>query len=294
MYSLEGVYITAKETMRNVGIIYNNRIPEALDLSMAILHELDFQEGSWYSPAENLESLATRAEATDLVITVGGDGTILRAVRFTAPAGIPIVGINMGRLGFMTELTVDEAMPRLPRYLNGDYRVDERNMLQATVIRGGSTISQGPYHALNDVVVARGAASRVVSIAGTIDGAQVSTFRADGLILSTATGSTGYNLAVGGPILDPESDALVLKTVAAHMGLTAALVLRSRAEVALQLEGFQPAVLSVDGREDYDLQPGDRVDLAQSPYKATFLRANPPSYFFGTLTRRLGFSIRGQ
>ena len=225
--------------MNNVGIIYNNRIPEALDLSMAILHELDLTEGSWYSPAENLESLAPRAEGTDLVITVGGDGTILRAVRFTAPAGIPIVGINMGRLGFMTELTVDEAMPKLPRYLKGSYRVDERNMLQATVTQGGSTIKQGPYHALNDFVVARGAASRVVSIAGMIDEAQVSTFRADGLILSTATGSTGYNLAVGGPILDPESDALVLKTVAAHMGLTAALVLPLQGHVSAS----QPAVL---------------------------------------------------
>ncbi|CAI8046331.1 NAD kinase [Geodia barretti] len=153
---------------------------------MAILHELDLPEGSWYSPAENLESLAPRAESTDLVVTVGGDGTILRAVRFTAPAGIPIVGINMGRLGFMTELTVDEAMPKLPGYLCGNHRIDARNMLQATVTQGGSTISQGPYHALNDFVVARGAASRVVSIAGVIDGAQVSTFRADGLILSTA------------------------------------------------------------------------------------------------------------
>ena len=219
---------------------------------------------------------------------MGGDGTILRAVRFTAPAHIPIVGINMGRLGFMTELTVDEAMPRLPGYLKGGYRVDERNMLQATVTQAGSTLKEGPYHALNDFVVARGAASRVVSIAGTIDGAQISTFRADGLILSTATGSTGYNLAVGGPILDPESDALVLKTVAAHMGLTAALVLRSGAEVSLQLEGYQPAVLSVDGYEDYDLQPGDRVDLSQSPYKATFLRANPPSYFLAPSPAALG------
>ena len=265
--------------MKNVGIIYNNRIPEALDLSMAILHELDLPEGSWYSPAENLESLAPRAESTDLVITVGGDGTILRAVRFTAPAGVPIVGINMGRLGFMTELTVDEAMPRLPGYLEGDYRIDERNMLQAAVTQGGSTIRQGPYHALNDFVVARGAASRVVSIAGTIDGAQVSTFRADGLILSTATGSTGYNLAVGGPILDPESDALVLKTVAAHMGLTAALVLRSNAEVALQLEGYQPAVLSVDGFEDYDLQPGDRVELSQSPLQGHVFAGESPVVF---------------
>jgi NAD+ kinase len=280
--------------MNTVGIIYNARIPEALDLSTAILHELNLAEDSWISPAENLEVLAPRAESTDMVVTVGGDGTILRAVRFTGPARIPIVGINMGRLGFMTELQVDEAMTKLPHYLKGAYRVDERNMIQAKVVKAGSTLTEGPYHALNDVVVARGAASRVVTLAGTIDGAQVSTFRADGLILSTATGSTGYNLAVGGPILDPESDALVLKTVAAHMGLTAALVLQSGAEVSLRLEGYQPAVLSVDGYEDHDLNLGDLVEMKQSPHKATFLRANPPSYFFGTLTRRLGFSIRGQ
>ena len=280
--------------MNTVGIIYNARIPEALDLSTAILHELNLAEDSWISPAENLEVLAPRAESTDMVVTVGGDGTILRAVRFTGPARIPVVGINMGRLGFMTELQVDEAMTRLPNYLKGAYRVDERNMIQAKVVKAGSTLTEGPYHALNDVVVARGAASRVVTLAGTIDGAQVSTFRADGLILSTATGSTGYNLAVGGPILDPESDALVLKTVAAHMGLTAALVLQSGAEVSLRLEGYQPAILSVDGYEDHDLNLGDLVEMKQSPHKATFLRANPPSYFFGTLTRRLGFSIRGQ
>ena len=286
--------MSSSNPSKTVGIIYNARIPEALDLSTAILHELDLAEDSWISPAESLETLAPRANSTGLVITVGGDGTILRAVRFTAPAGIPTVGINMGRLGFMTELQVDEAMPRLPSYLKGGYRVDERNMLQATVTKAGSTLTEGPYHALNDVVVARGGASRVVTLAGAIDGAQVSTFRADGLILSTATGSTGYNLAVGGPILDPESDSLVLKTVAAHMGLAAALVLRPESEVALRLEGYQPAVLSVDGYDDYDLQPGDGIELKQSPYKAKFLRANPPSYFFGTLTRRLGFSIRGQ
>jgi NAD+ kinase len=280
--------------MTTVGIIYNSRIPEALDLSTAILHELDLAEDSWISPAESLEVLAPRAESTDMVVTVGGDGTILRAVRFTGPARIPMVGINMGRLGFMTELQVDEAMTKLPRYLKGAYRTDERNMLQATVVKAGSTLTDGPYHALNDLVVARGAASRVVTLAGTIDGVPVSTFRADGLILSTATGSTGYNLAVGGPILDPESDALVLKTVAAHMGLTAALVLQSETEVSLRLEGYQPGVLSVDGYEDHDLNIGDLVEMKQSPHKATFLRANPPSYFFGTLTRRLGFSIRGQ
>ena len=246
-----------------------------------------------------METLLPRAESTDLVVTVGGDGTILRAVQFTGPAAIPIVGINMGRLGFMTELQVDEAMDRLPFYFNGESRVDERNMLQARVFKAKSaapeaTSIEGPYHALNDVVLARGAVSRVVTVSGVIDGAPLTTFRADGVIMATATGSTSYNLAVGGPILDPESEALVLKTVAAHMGLSAAIVLRASSEVNLTLEGFQPAILSVDGYVDYPLDLGDRVELKQSPHKARFLRAHPSSYFFGTLTRRLGFSIRGQ
>ena len=286
--------------MKNVGIIYNARIPEALDLSSAILHQLSLSRDSWLAPAEDLEALNQRASGTDLVITVGGDGTILRAVQAAAPHGIPMVGINMGRLGFMTELQVDEALTKLPSYFEDENRIEERNMVQAIVVRGrraGESIDSegdGPYHALNDVVLARGAVSRVVSIAGRIDGAQLTTFRADAVILSTATGSTGYNLAVGGPILDPLSDSLVLKPVAAHMGLTAAMVLDQAASVSLALEGYQPATLSVDGHVDYPLEPGDRVELVQSPMKAKFLRANPPSYFYGTLPRRLGFSLRGQ
>jgi len=185
-------------------------------------------------------------------------------------------------------------MERLPFYFNGDSRLDERNMLQAAVIRANGGGADGPYHALNDVVLTRGAVSRVVTVSGTIDGTPVTTFRADGVIVSTATGSTGYNLAVGGPILDPESDSIVLKTVAAHMGLSAAMVLRPSTEVGLTLDGYEPAILAVDGIIDHPLDLGDRVEVKQSPHKARFLRAHPSSYFFGTLTRRLGFSIRGQ
>ena len=282
--------------MKHVGIVYNARIPEALDLSTAILHQLSLPEDSWISSAENLDTLRQRVEHTGLVITVGGDGTILRTTQVTAPYGVPMVGINMGRLGFMTELQVHEAMEKLPIYLDGGCRVEERNMLQAKVIKGGDGAEEedGPYHALNDVVLARGAISRVVTITGYVDGAQLTTFRADAVILSTATGSTGYNLAVGGPILDPLSEDLVLKPVAAHMGLTAGLLLSPSTIVDLELEGYQEAILSVDGVVDYPLSPGDRVELKQSPNKAKFLRANPPNQFYGTLTRRLGFSIRGQ
>ena len=283
--------------MKSVGIIHNARIPEALDLGTEIMHQLPLPEDSWISPAENLDALRERVESTGLVITVGGDGTILRAAQVTAPNGIPMVGINMGRLGFMTELQVHEAMEQLPNYLTDGCRLEERTMLQATIIKGnasGGSQQDGPYHALNDVVLARGAVSRVVIITGYVDGAQLTTFRTDAVILSTATGSTGYNLAVGGPILDPASDCLVLKTVAAHMGLTAGLVLPTNVEVMLDLEGYQEATLSVDGYVDYPLEPGDRVLLKRSPHRARFLRANPASQFYATLTRRLGFSIRGQ
>ena len=283
--------------MNTVGIIYNARIPEALDLSTAIVNELSLQQSSWISPAENLESLRPQVEGTDLVVTAGGDGTMLRAVRVTAPCEVPMVGINMGRLGFMTELQVHDALEKLPGYYNGGARVDSHHMITAWVVRaarGGSEKVEGPFHALNDVVLSRGTVSRVVTIRTTIDGAEVASLRADGIILATATGSTGYSLAVGGPILDPLSDGLVLKPIAAHVGLSASLVLSPKAKVGLYLEGAQEAVLSVDGYFDLALEPGDWVQVEQSPLKARFLRANPTSHFYATLTRRLGFSIRGQ
>ncbi len=283
--------------MNTVGIIYNARIPEALDLSTAIVNELSLQQSSWISPAENLENLRPQVEDTDLVVTAGGDGTMLRAVRVTAPCAVPMVGINMGRLGFMTELQVHDALEKLPGYYNGGGRVDAHNMITARVVhaaRDGSEGLEGPFHALNDVVLSRGIVSGVVTIRTTVDGAEVASLRADGIILATATGSTGYSLAVGGPILDPLSDSLVLKPVAAHVGLSASLVLSPRAKVGLYLEGAQEAVLSVDGYLDLPLKPGDRVEVEQSPLKAKFLRANPPNHFYATLTRRLGFSIRGQ
>ena len=211
--------------MKTIGIIYNARIPEALDLSTAIANELSPQQSSWIAPAEDLDDLKERVSDTDLVVTAGGDGTILRAARVAAPFDVPLVGINMGRLGFMTELQVNEALELLPRYLDGSCRIEEHNMVQAQLIRKSIGTEEdrmeGPFHALNDVVMARGSVSRVLTIKTDIDGADLSSLRADGMILATATGSTGYNLAVGGPILDPLSESLVLKPIAAHVGLSA-------------------------------------------------------------------------
>ena len=283
--------------MKTVGIAYNDLIPEALDLAHAIVGELNLGSDAWILRAEDAEDLSRRAEGTDLVITIGGDGTILRVNRAIAPQGIPLLGINMGRLGFMTELTVPGVMEQLPRYLNGDMRVSEHSMLMASVFRreaGEDSVPDGPYHALNDVVLSRSRVSRVITVRAVIDGADVSTFRADGVILATATGSTGYSFAAGGPIVDPLSDDVVLTPLASHVGLTTPLVLRPTSSVDFHLEGSQEAIISVDGFENHPVDPGDWVRITHSPYRARFLRANEHNYFWATLTRRLGFGQQGR
>jgi NAD+ kinase len=282
--------------IKTVGIAYNDLIPEALDLANAISSQLDLGPDTWILAAENAERLAERATGTDLVVTIGGDGTILRVNRAIAPLGIPLVGVNMGRLGFMTELTVPGAIEELPKYLEGGMRVSEHSMLMASAFRrdpnGGQPIEQGPYHALNDVVLTRGQVSRVVTVRAAIDGADVSTFRADGVILATATGSTGYSFAAGGPIVDPLSDDVVLTPLASHVGLTAPLVLRPTSNVDFHLEGSQSGILSVDGFENHPMEPGDWVRITRSPHRARFLRAHEHNYFWATLTQRLGFSLQ--
>ena len=297
---------TEPGAMQTVGIAYNDLIPEALDLAHAIAGQFNLGANSWILRAEDAADIGRRAQDTDLVITIGGDGTILRVNRAVAPRGIPLLGINMGRLGFMTELTVPGAMEELPRYLAGDMRVSEQSMLMAVVHRkgdgdgkgdagtGAGAAAQGPYHALNDIVLSRSRVSRVITVRAVIDGADVSTFRADGVILATATGSTGYSFAAGGPIVDPLSDDVVLTPLASHVGLTTPLVLRPTSSVDFHLEGSQEAIISVDGFENHPVAPGDWVRVTRSPYRARFLRAREHNYFWATLTRRLGFSRQGR
>ena len=169
---------TEPGAMQTVGIAYNDLIPEALDLAHAIAGQFNLGANSWILRAEDAADIGRRAQDTDLVITIGGDGTILRVNRAVAPRCIPLLGINMGRLGFMTELTVPGAMEELPRYLAGDMRVSEQSMLMAVVHRkgegdagpGAGAAAQGPYHALNDIVLSRSRVSRVITVRAVIDG----------------------------------------------------------------------------------------------------------------------------
>ncbi|MCK4724038.1 MAG: NAD(+)/NADH kinase [Dehalococcoidia bacterium] len=235
----------------------------------------------WLCSAWEEESAKAQIEGTDLLLSIGGDGTILRSARAALGWSVPIVGINLGRLGFMTELGPTEAREKLPIYLKGEGWIDERAMLEVELD------GKSPFHALNDLFIGRGAIPRLLYIDTYIDGAHLTTYKADGVIMSTATGSTGYSLAAGGPILYPQAKEIILNAICPHPTFANALVLPSTAVVELRVHTSHQAMLSIDGQVNLDLGDGDSVKVRLSPHVARFLRAQPPTFFYSTLMNRL-------
>lgn len=268
------------------GFVYNAQHPTALQMTEAVMHSLNLGEDCWLSAAEDLDDMRPILSDTRFIVIAGGDGTILRVVRSIAEFGVPLVGINMGRVGFMAELQIHEAIDEIPAYLNGDARIEERMMLEVSVAHGDE---QEPYltlHALNDVVVGRGGSARLLDIVATIDGVILTNYRADAVIVSTATGSTGYALSAGGPIMYPETKAMLIQPVAAHTGLRSGLILPDYTELELQASDKHEALLSVDGFTDTLLHGDDRVEIRRSQYVTRFLRRHAPTAFYAALTRR--------
>ena len=264
--------------------LYNERSKEAHALARSLAKHVRSKRD--LRPAEGPDE-ALGSPPPTLVITVGGDGTILRAVRRAAPAGVPLLGVNLGRLGFLTEVEAVDAEELVPRYLEEGYAwVEHRDMLQAEVHTQDDK-RHPTIHALNDVVVGRGGATHLMRIGVAIDGMEVSTYWADAVIVATATGSTAYALSAGGPILYPTSHDLVIKAVASHGDLSAAVVVPPESAVDLAVKSETPANISADGYWDVALSPGDTVRVTTGPHRAQFLRAGPPERFYETLVYRL-------
>ena len=270
-----------------VGFVYNPRVPKAARLVSSLVKSLKLQDNSWTSASTQLDIGDETLANTSAIVTAGGDGTILRVVRIAAPHSVPILGINLGRVGFMTELAVGDAEKKVPGYITGSPRVEERMMLQASVTSGPDAPPRMKVHALNDVVVSRGAVPQLLDIGVTIDGASLVTYRADGVISATATGSTGYALSAGGPIMYPEARSILIQPLAAHISLQTGLVVPENSVIELKIGGGQEAVLSVDAFADTDLGPEDVVLIERSPHVARFLRADPPASFYSRLAQRL-------
>jgi len=223
----------------------------------------------------------------DMVIVLGGDGTILHAARLCAVADIPILGVNFGRVGFLTELEPDDLPSKLPYYLERDATVwiDKRTMLLATLDQNGH---YEEFLALNDIVIARGTWPRVVQVRVWIDDNYYSTTYADGIILSTATGSTAYNLAVGGPLLHPQVQSSVLTPIAPHLASDRSLILQPEASVKLQIfTGSQDGVFSADGQMNRGIKNGALVTTHKSSYVTQFLRRKPSTHFYEIINAKL-------
>lgn len=217
----------------------------------------------------------------DLVIALGGDGTVLRVGHLCAPLGIPVLAINQGHFGFLIEVEPEEWRALLPRLLAGDYWFEERMLIYVELWRKGK--KSGEWEALNEAMVGRGKLARPVHLAASLDGRALTTYVADGLIVATATGSTAYALAVGGPILPPTLRNILLVPVAAHLSMDRAIVLDEGVSIRVEVVRGEEAVLSVDGQQSSDMEIGDWVELRASDHSLRFLRFQEPGYFYQRL-----------
>ena len=266
--------------MKRIGILYHPGLQKARDLTNKLEEKLSAQGvSSWQCSAWEEDKAKSQVAGSDLIFSIGGDGTILHAARIITPLSVPILGINLGRLGFITEMDGSEALPKLPDLLKGNGWIEERGMLQAQLEDKG-------FYALNDVVV-RSTAVSLVNIMVKIDGGLLATYRADGIILATATGSTAYSLAAGGPILHPQSKEIILQPISCHLGLGYSLILSPQSVIKLEVTGGNEAILSLDGQVDLPLSDEQNVEVKLSPYVARFLRIHQSSYFYSSLWQKL-------
>ena len=275
--------------MDSIGILYQTRIPGSEEVAEEISAWLEDRGiETWVGAGRDDGVLDENVGDMDLLIVLGGDGTTLRAARMLSPYDVPIFGINLGRVGFLSEAQPDEWPEKLASVLEGNYWIERRLRMQANLMRNEHQIAS--FTALNDVVVGRGSQARVIRLHLRVDGDLVTTYVADALIVATPTGSTAYAMAAGGPLLPPQLQNFVVVPVAAHLSLNRALVLHEEAEISIRVEMDHEANLTADGQLGSPVENGDRVTVTKHPQPIFFARVESSGYFYRRLMRRLGFS----
>lgn len=262
-------------------------MPRAVDLATAIATHLDRHGVSTFHGSLFDEDLRSRVRAGDfdILVALGGDGTMLRAGHLCAPQDVPILGINLGGLGFLIEIQREAWEPALDQLLAGRFWLETRMMLTAEHVRSGKSI--GRWDVLNECVIGRGAMVRPVRLTAVIDGHHLTTYVADALIAATPTGSTAYALAAGGPILPPALRNILLVPVAPHLSVDRAIVLHEGSQVRITVRTDHQASLSMDGQEPIALEDRDSVVVHASEDVVRFVRFQEPDYFYRNLTSRM-------
>lgn len=268
------------------GIMVNSSKPEAVAFAkqlVAFFQERGMDVLMDAATAELLQcphlARAGYLALVDLVLVLGGDGTLLNAARLASCFSKPVLGINMGHLGFLTELDTDEEFkPALDRLLAGEFSVEERMMIEGRVLRASDEVAC--FRALNDIVVNRGTFARIINVSAYIDDHHVTDYKADGIIVATPTGSTAYSLSAGGPIIEPMLDCLCITPICPHTLASRSVVASPLSHVRLRLNaGGEEVMLTIDGQEGIPLTAGDVVEVVRAQTKAKFVKVSGRGFF---------------
>jgi NAD+ kinase len=252
-------------TIARIGFAYNPTFEAAIELSARAagwcrVRGID----EWQAPSGETEALVRELPSTDALVVLGGDGTFLRAARAVSEVDVPLIGINLGKVGFLSKAEAGELEAVLGQIVDGDYRIDERLAIEGRVLPGGRASGSAAttrHFALNDIVIARGSLARVCRLDVEIDDSHLATFIADGLIVASPTGSTGYSFSAGGPILDPVSRNIVVTPIAAYLSAIRSVVVSPQQTVRCTVIDAHEALVSIDGREDLRVAVGDVIEV---------------------------------
>lgn len=229
------------------------------------------------------------AEGIDLMIVLGGDGTLLSAARVIAGRDIPLLAVNLGHLGFLTAITIDELNPELERVFRGEHRIGIRRLIDCEVLRNGETIAQ--YSALNDVVITKSMLARMIDLDTHVDSHFVAAYKADGLIIATPTGSTAYSLSAGGPVIFPQVGCVCITPICPHMLTNRPVIVPDSSVIQIHNHGEDGTYLTIDGQVGEPLAKGDRVVCRSSDKKVSLVRP-PKMLFFDVLREKLKWGER--
>ncbi len=279
-----------------IGLIININRPDAFRVAREVIDWLT-KEGDYRLVMEANAAVAMGYEGlgadpiemqgVDLILAMGGDGTLLHAVRVIDGKNIPILGINLGSLGFLTEITEKQIYPILKDILHGHYQIEKRMMLNIKVIRHGSAHVR--FKALNEAVITESKIARMINLKVSIDSEYLTTYRADGLIISTPTGSTAYSLAAGGPIVVPQLKVLMLTPVCPHTLTARPMIIPESSKITIDMIALDQSILTIDGQQAYSLKLNDRVEIERAEEETCLIKPQQCG-FYEVLRNKLKWS----
>jgi len=272
---------------KNIALVTHSRIPDALSMAVEIEEYLNAHhvQVKQYTLKDQQLLQGIKNSAFDLLVALGGDGTMLRAGHLCASYNIPILGINLGRFGFLMEVQPHELQRILPLLLKGEYWLEKRMLIQAEHWRNEQMTQS--WNVLNEIVICRGQLVRPIQISTYINGSFLTTYVADGLIVATPTGSTAYALAAGGPILPPELRNILVIPVAPHLSVDRAIIMAQNSSITMSVYSDHQAVFSLDGQPSIPLENGDKIIAHSSNANVQFIRFQDPGYFYRNLTAHM-------